>query len=221
MFSIQVAAEPVADPLGILAAYCDTSAGTVRAYDLLPAPRATLTPTVIKVTRSPWMGSRISHEEAHHLLSLSNTAPWAAVPATAHLRDADPQVENDLYDEALRLHRHFIHNRRPGLGLGKISKCLHLTRPGLFPILDSAVRKRYRRAAKEAAQTLTAAGCLDRPRRRAYWAAIRQDLLRSQDGLAQLRSAASEHDNALVREAAQKLSDVRLLDILTWAPNPA
>jgi hypothetical protein len=54
--------------------------------------------------------------------------------------------------------------------------------------------------------------------RRAYWAAIRLDLLRGADALAQLRVAMRETgDGDPLGEAADRLSDVRLLDILSGA----
>ncbi|MFI7080411.1 hypothetical protein ACIBO1_24210 [Micromonospora sp. NPDC049903] len=77
---------------------------------------------------------------------------------------------------------------------------------------------RYRRAAEAAARELQQAG-RQAPPQRAYWAAYRTDLLRATDGLAVLRGAARDHDDPLVAEAADRLTDVRLLDILAWTPD--
>ncbi|MGC4766080.1 hypothetical protein ACLQ20_24830 [Micromonospora sp. DT46] len=75
-----------------------------------------------------------------------------------------------------------------------MSKTLHLVRPGLFLILDSALLRRYRRAAGVAAREPQQAGSRHAPPRRAYWAAYRTDLLRAAEGLARLRAAARHHD---------------------------
>ncbi|MBM0255478.1 DUF6308 family protein [Micromonospora sp. 4G55] len=219
VLSIDVAGRPVEDPLAVFAAYCHRHGRTIRAYDWLAGTHPVLTPELIKVTRSPWMGSRISREQEYHLLRLSETAPWDDVPVHAHLRDADPMRDDGLYNRALGLYRHFLQDRPRALGHAKVSKALHLVRPGLFLILDSALLKRYRQAAEVAARDLAQAGSRHAPPRRAYWAAYRQDVVRAADGLAQLRAAASAHHDPLVVEAAGRLSDVRLLDILAWMPD--
>ncbi|WP_051611023.1 DUF6308 family protein [Micromonospora sp. M42] len=207
------------DPLGVFVDYCERHARTIRAYDWLAGTHPVLTPELIKVTRAPYMGSRISREQERHLLRLSETAPWDDVPPDAHLRDADPMLDDGHYDSALRLYQHFFQDRPPGVGHAKVSKALHLVRPRLFLILDSALLRRYRRVAEIAALELQHAGSRHAPPRRAYWAAYRTDLLRATEGLALLRRAARVHANPLVAEAAVRLSDVRLLDILAWMPD--
>ncbi|MFY1661236.1 hypothetical protein [Micromonospora sp. WMMD1274] len=216
---IEVAGRPVNDPLGVFVGYCKRHAHTVRAYDWLAGTHPVLTPKLIKVTRAPYMGSRMSREQERHLLRLSETAPWDDVPLNAHLRDADPMLNDGRYDSALRLYQHFFQDRPRGLGHAKVSKALHLVRPGLFLILDSALLRRYRRAAEVAARELQQAGSRHAPPRRAYWAAYRTDLLQAAEGLALLRGAARDHGDPLVAEAADRLSDVRLLDILAWMPD--
>jgi hypothetical protein len=90
-------------------------------------------------------------------------------------------------------------------------------RPGFIPILDSRLLALYRRPARAAARALAG---VDRPSpRRAYWAAIRHDLLLAGDALAQLRSHMQNSDSeGMLAQAAERLSDVRLLDILAWSP---
>ena len=73
----------------------------------------------------------------------------------------------------------------------------------------------YHHAARLAARELEDVRRDRRPVRRAYWAAIRLDLLRAEDALTQLRAAM--RGDELVAEAADNLSDVRLLDILSWS----
>jgi hypothetical protein len=90
------------------------------------------------------------------------------------------------------------------------SKVLHLKRPTQFPILDSRLVKIYRVPAARAAATYTS-----REHKRMYWAAIRTDLERSGDGLAELRQRLAGHPTARV-QALRAVSDLRLLDMLTW-----
>jgi hypothetical protein len=49
-----------------------------------------------------------------------------------------------------------------------------------------------------------------------YWAAIRDDLIANRDCLAELRARCAQDDREQVRRLA-KLTDLRLLDILSWA----
>jgi hypothetical protein len=49
-----------------------------------------------------------------------------------------------------------------------------------------------------------------------YWAAIRDDLLANAAALREVRETLSTYPDELVVLAAEKLSDLRLLDILTW-----
>jgi hypothetical protein len=75
---------------------------------------------------------------------------------------------------------------------------------------------RYRWAARTAARTL-AIECPTRPPvRRAYWAAVRNDLLHAAKAVAMVRDRMRGNLCAAVVEAADRLSDVRLLDILAW-----
>ena len=98
----------------------------------------------------------------------------------------------------------------PGVKDGKVSKVLHLKRPGLYPILDSALSAFYAHAARDAARDYPEDGF-----RRMYWAAIRKDVLTNQDALRQLRPTLANNETLRTYRVNQ-LSDLRLLDILAW-----
>jgi hypothetical protein len=95
------------------------------------------------------------------------------------------------------------------VGIAKISKVLHIKRPAAYPILDTQVEARYRDAAERAAKAYPALG-----QKRMYWAAIRADLIANTEsgalGLLRERLKSSE------LERYTQLTDLRLLDILTW-----
>lgn len=82
VFPIKVAGRLVDDPLGVFVDYCRRHARTIRAYDWLAGTRPVLTSTLIKSTRAPYAGSRISREQERHLLGLSDTAPWTTFRST-------------------------------------------------------------------------------------------------------------------------------------------
>ena len=133
------------------------------------------------------------------------------MPIEAQLVDADPHVSGELYDRAEALYDHFRTAAPRHVGVAKISKVLHLKRPGLFPILDSKVMAFYRHHASAAA-----AQYHHRGRRKMFWAAIRDDVCTNLDNgalpLFLRRLAQSETEQ--VRRIAS-LPDVRLLDLLT------
>jgi hypothetical protein len=199
----------------VVSGYCRKHAATLHRYDWLAGTTRSLTQELVAATGRPWMNSRISQEQARWLVGRAATAPWDGVAQAALLRDADPVVRDGLYDAADRLYRHFHQDRPKGVNHAKISKCLYLMRPGLFPILDSRLMALHRRPALAAARDL-AVRC-DRPRvRRAHWAAVRLDVLRSADALERLREWMRD-GGGTVADAADRLSDVRLLDILAWS----
>lgn len=211
---VQIAGQVITNPFAVVAGYCRQLAGTLERYDRLAGTSTSLTPELVRATRR--VSSRISNREVQWFADRAQSAPWHAVPAEADLRDADPLVRGGLYDAAEQLYWHFGHHRLVGVGRGKISKCLYLMRPHLFPVLDSRLVALYRRAAAAAALSLVSSRP-DLPRvRRAYWAAIRLDLLRAADALARLRAAMRATADASLIEAAELLSDLRLLDILAW-----
>lgn len=176
-------------------------------YDY-PGPGEASTITADEIRRTRAVNSRISAAEGDWFISLARTAPWTWVDGD--LRDADPGVCGGLYDSMLHLYDHFAATAPRGVNTAKVSKVLHLKRPTQFPILDRRLVRTYGEpAAREAARYAR------RGYRRLYWAAIRRDLIESSPPLADLRMRIAGHTAARVREL-QAVSDLRLLDMLTW-----
>ena len=181
--------------------------GTPAIYDY-PGPGEPSSITAHEIRRTRAVSSRISAVEGDWFISLARTAPWTQVDGD--LRDADPGQCGGLYDSMLRLYDHFAAIAPRGINTAKISKVLHLKRPTQFPILDSRlVRTCGKAAAHEAAKYAR------RGHKRMYWAAIRCDLMKSSEALAELRRRMADHPTARVR-ALQAISDLRLHDMLTW-----
>lgn len=173
----------------------------------------------VDVARTRVINSRVSRGQGACLVDRARRAGslWSAVPADAHLADADPDVRSGLYDASLRLFEHFMHPHMPGIGMAKVSKVLYLKRPHLYPILDSRLQQVYGRRAEQAARRHQHRW----PEyRRLYRVAIREDLVDRDNinGLACLRRRLADDGLGLVRRAAN-LSDLRLMDILTWQPS--
>lgn len=214
---IAVAGRVVGNPAYAVAQYLEQHGGTVTHYDFRAATFGQVTPDLIRATRSPWMGSRISAAQATWIISRGTTAPWSTISLDAQLKEADPLVEGGLYDRAAALWEHFWDARPTGISTAKFSKVLYLMRPGLFPILDSYLVKFYRAAAREAASEVgrqrPSLGRLTT----LYWEAIRQDILRSEAALQVLREVLTASPVPMAQTAAQRLSDLRLLDMLAWA----
>lgn len=104
--------------------------------------------TADEIARTHKVRSRISHAQLDWFIRTAVDAPWAAAPIEAQLVEADPNISGELYDRAEALYDHFRTAAPRRVGVAKISKVLHLKRPGLFPILDSKVRwvrSRWRR----------------------------------------------------------------------------
>lgn len=132
--------------------------------------------TAEEIARTHKVRSRISHAQRDWFIRTAVDAPWAAVPIDAQLVDADPHVSGELYDRAEALYDHFRTAAPRHVGVAKISKVLHLKRPGLFPILDSKVMAFYRLHARAAAARYPHRG-----RRAMFWAAIRDDVCANLD----------------------------------------
>ncbi|WP_301850923.1 hypothetical protein [Rhodococcus pyridinivorans] len=83
----------------------------------------------------------------------------------------------------------------------------------MFPILDSKVMAFYRHHARAAAARYP-----HRAKRAMFWAAIRDDVCTNLDSgaLPLLRRCLAQSESEQVRRIAS-LTDVRLLDLLTWA----
>lgn len=89
---------------------------------------------------------------------------------------------------------------------------LHLKRPAAVPILDSKVTAVYRQRAEEAAGRYPRLNYV----KAAYWAAIRDELIANteSDALQHLRAALL--DQGTLGEHLHRITDLRLLDMLTW-----
>ena len=69
-------------------------------YDFQAANFSEINFDLIRATRSPWMGSRISTAQAAWIIDRGTSAPWDTIPLDAQLKDADPLAVNGLYDRA-------------------------------------------------------------------------------------------------------------------------
>jgi hypothetical protein len=65
------------------------------------------------------------------------------VPIEEQLVDADLNTSGELYDGAEALYEHFRTSAPRHIGVAKISKVLHLKRPGWLPLLKSKVMAFY------------------------------------------------------------------------------
>jgi hypothetical protein len=191
--------------------YLKEHPGTAREFDALTGSFATIDRDLIKATRV--FSSRISNDELGWFELAGRSAPWGLVETSAKLVDADPRESGGLYDRALELWGHFANQKKSGVAHAKISKVLHAMRPNFFPILDSVILKRYRRYAKECAVLLSDT----RKGEYAYWAAIRNDLIDSSDGMAQLRAELRVMGSEVVKSWEKHISDVRLHDVVAWS----
>jgi hypothetical protein len=218
--AIVVGGRVVRDPAHAIVRYLERHGGTVIHYDFRAATFDQINLDLVRATRSPWMGSRISAKEAAWIIGRGIIAPWAAIPLDAQLKEADPLAEGGLYDQAAALWEHFWDARPANVSTAKISKVLYLMRPGLFPILDSYVTRFYRTAAREAAIDVGQKRASQGRFKALYWEAIRRDILGSQVGLRVLREVLVAAETPFAEEAARRLSDLRLLDMLAWAASP-
>ena len=215
--AIAVAGHVVRDPAHAIVQYLEQHGGTVTHYDFRAATFSRINLDLIRATRSPWMGSRISAKDAAWLIDRGTTAPWAAIPLDARLKQADPLAVDGLYDRAAVLWEHFWDARPANVRTAKISKVLYLMRPGLFPILDSYLVRFYRTAARAAAIDLGQKRASLGRFRTLYWEAVRRDILDNEANLQVLREALVATGAPLPEQAARRLSDLRLLDMLAWA----
>lgn len=217
--SISIAGRVVENPAAVIAAYIRKHHKTVRDYDLLAGTLGdVITPEAIAATRL--VSSHMRHTEGDWFIRQGLSAPWNRVPAGARLVDADPLENGGLYDDAVDLYDHFARTAPAGIKRAKISKVLYLMRPGLIPILDSRLVARYEVQAAEVGQRLV----VQRPgfgrANRMYWAAIRDDLIAATDTLAEVRTYLATTDPTLAL-TVERLTDLRLLDMLTWSPTQA
>jgi len=215
--AIAIAGQVVGNPAQAIVEYLERHGGTVTHYDFRAATFDQINPDLVRATRSPWMGSRISAQQAAWFIGRGTTAPWTAIPLDAQLKEADPLAVDGLYDRAAVLWEHFWDARPANVSTAKISKVLYLMRPGLFPILDSYLIRFYRTAARAAAIDLGQKRASLGRFRTLYWEAVRRDILDNEANLQVLRQALAATGTPLPEQAARRLSDLRLLDMLAWA----
>lgn len=215
--AIAVAGHVVPNPAQAIVAYLERHGGTVTHYDFRAASFDHINAELVRATRSPWMGSRISAREAAWFIGRGTTAPWAALPLGAQLKEADPLAADGLYDQAVAVWEHFWDARPVNVSTAKISKTLYLMRPGLFPILDSYLTRFYRTAAEAAAADVGQKRPSLGQFKTLYWEAIRRDILGSEASLRVLREVLAASEAPLAEQAARTLSDLRLLDMLAFA----
>jgi hypothetical protein len=191
--------------------YVLTRFRTVEKFDLRAGTWDGVNSELIKSTRV--FSSRISKKEEQWFIQMAETAPWNAVPLGSRLIDADPTQRGSLYDDAACLWYHFADAAIRGVARAKISKVLHAMRPTYFPVLDSRLVTSFRELANQAAESLHHV----RPASMAYWAAIRQDLLRKEMFLKNIRAELCADECESVRTWSGNVSDVRLHDVLVWS----
>lgn len=182
---------------------------TIIRYDL-PGPGHPTPLTRDEVARTRSVYSRISDHQLRWFVERTASAPWP--PADADLRRAEPNIRRGLYDQLEAFYRHFEEDAPSRVGRSKISKVLHIKRPAAFPILDSKVADVYLQNAMQAVERY--------PRLKyekvAYWVAIRDDLIANteSEALPELRAALG--DKGTLGAHLDHITDLRLLDILTW-----
>jgi len=214
LIEVNVAGRSVPDAVAAVTDYVRDHLGTVRQYDLSERGNPNVL-TRDDVVRTRVIASRISEEEADWFVEIASTAPWAEVSPDLDLRACDASIEGAEYDAAEALYMHFFGQRPKSVSIGKVHKVLHVKRPNLYPILDSRLRQLYRPAARDAAAELQERSKRWNGTREHYWEGIRLDLLRNSESIGKLRGQleASDGDEAAL---AVSLTDLRLLDLLTW-----
>ena len=184
---------------------------TTKQFDLRAGKYQSIDSDLICATRV--ISSRISNDELTWFESTGRSAPWGLVDSLAKLVDADPGERGGQYDRALELWNQFASNKKRGVAVGKISKVLHAMRPNFFPIIDSRLRRSYRAYARECATLALPHHQIEN----AYWAAIREDLLKSDEALSDLRDELASPDNPAITRWVSQVSDVRLHDVVAWS----
>jgi hypothetical protein len=181
---------------------------TISRYDL-PGPGPPHGLTRDEIVRTREVSSRISDAEVAWFLERAEDAPWPA--PTADLREADPGAVSGVYDQLENLYRHFKDAAPHGIATAKISKVLHVKRPAAYPILDQRMNDVYRDAATQAGRRYPRRG-----HKRAYWAAIRDDLITNTESgaITTLRDALPEAGQVGIN--LRLVTELRLLDMLTW-----
>jgi hypothetical protein len=184
-------------------------ARTLSHYDL-PGSGVPNLLTRDQVVRTRAVSSRISDAEVDWFLKRAKDAPWPS-PEADDLRQADPAIADGPYGELVGLYNHFSNEAPPGIATAKISKVLHVKRPAAYPILDKRITSIYRDAAALAARRYPQRGY-----RRAYWAAIRDDVIaNTKTGVLETLRVAVDGSLGTGKNLTS-VTDLRLLDMLTW-----
>ena len=205
--TVQIAGQEVAEPLQDWVAYARYNHRALELYDF-PGSGDPHVLTSDEVWRSRAIHSRVTYAERQELPGLWLAANGADISPDARLQDADPFERGGLYDQAQAVASQFVARR--GVGYTKAYKVLHIKRPHLFPVLDARLRRLYaaaeRRYSRENRDRL-----LDDY---SYWGVIRRDVVDNEMALRDYRERFAAGDEPLRRMAS--LSDVRLLDIVSW-----
>lgn len=213
--SLRICGHVVNDPMSMWHRYARDYQRTIRDYDLRdPGEPDVLTEA--EAWRSRIINSRLTHVECALVVQRALAAPWASVPASADLADADPSVPDGLFADMARLYWFFTWPERiSGVAVAKVHKILHPKRPGLYPILDERTKRLYRPCAArwtDRLDHLAGVTIADSP---PYWAAFREDLIKNQCLLQAYQSELAEDGDETVSLMA-KLTCVRLQDIIAW-----
>lgn len=197
---------------------------TLRRYDApTEGEHGQVTDELVRRTRS--LASRISLAQQAWFVERAQSLDLGEIH---QIRDLTQLLtDKSAWEAADHVYSHFMSEAPKGVSFAKVHKVVHLVRPSVFPILDSRLRSTYWTRQK----ALSDAGRLpgrDNWRRRT-WIAIGEDLIaaRADGALTTLREAIASHarrdsnsePDADALERADLLagvSDLRLLDILTW-----
>src|SRR5450631_3262672 len=100
-----IAGSTVAAPVKVLAEYLANYPGTLGRYDFGPHGEPNVL-TADEIWKTRIVNSRFSHAECTELerASIGWEPLWAAIPASSHIKDADPAIEGGLYDEMSKLY---------------------------------------------------------------------------------------------------------------------
>ena len=206
--TLHIAGREVADPMTIWADYARHQHRALERYDFPGVGEAgVLTPD--EVWRSRAIRSRVTYVERQELPGLWLTAGGADLPSDARIHDADPLERGALYDRAQDVAKQFVARR--GVRYTKAYKVLHIKRPHLFPVLDARLRRLYADVEREYRRQNKALLPDDGFN---YWGVIRSDVVDNEKALEEYREQLKAGSDLLPRMAT--LSDVRLLDIISW-----
>lgn len=195
------------EALALLSGFATEHAGTVLLYDLagdqdgFPGAGGAAEPvnrvTLADIGRLVVINARLQADDVPLLLSVDADAAFQAVPPAARLENCTPG--SSLHEAATCLYGLF--KALPNIGRAKRSKLLHIKRPWLIPISDTHVERVYRERVSDLGGS--------------WWEAARLDLIDGSEDFGWLSATLKAHDDACVRRAG-KLTELRLLDIITW-----